>query len=107
MFTGRRSFTKSSLCEGHFPFLTADSSVPEQQNILTICRPCISVYLSQYLTKLMHKICFTISFYFMSLRVSSTCAHHQEVKIALRSLWYHHTYRLLVTASAIYLDFGY
>ena len=32
-------------------------------------------------------------FYFMPLRVSSTCAHHQEVKIALHSLWYHHTYR--------------
>ena len=27
-------------------------------------------------------------FYFMPLHVSSTCAHHQEVKI-----WYHHTYR--------------
>ena len=26
----------------------------------------------------------------MPLRVSSTCAHHQEVKIALHSLWYHH-----------------
>ena len=32
-------------------------------------------------------------FYFMPLHVSDTCAHHQEVKIALRSLWYHHTYR--------------
>jgi len=50
-------------------------------------------YLSQYLTNLMHKICFTISFYFMPLHVSSTCAHHQEVKIALHSIWYHHTYR--------------
>jgi len=30
-------------------------------------------------------------FYFMSLHVSSTCAHHEEVKIALHSLWYHHT----------------
>ena len=30
-------------------------------------------------------------FYFMPLHVSSTCAHHQEVKIALHSLWYHHT----------------
>jgi len=49
--------------------------------------------LSQCLTNLMHKICFTISFYFMPLHVSSTCAHHQEVKIALLSLWYHHTYR--------------
>ena len=29
----------------------------------------------------------------MPLHVSSTCAHHQEVKITLRSLWYHHTYR--------------
>jgi len=27
----------------------------------------------------------------MPLRVSSTCAHHQEVKIALHSLCYHHT----------------
>jgi len=32
-------------------------------------------------------------FYFMPLNFSSTCAHHQEVKIALHSLWYHHTYR--------------
>ena len=29
----------------------------------------------------------------MPLHVSSTCTHHQEVKIALHSLWYHHTYR--------------
>jgi len=27
----------------------------------------------------------------MSLHVSTTYAHHQEVKIALHSLWYHHT----------------
>ena len=26
-------------------------------------------------------------FYFMPLHVSSTCAHHQEVKIALHSFW--------------------
>jgi len=32
-------------------------------------------------------------FYFMPPHVSSTCVHHQEVKIALHSLWYHHTYR--------------
>ena len=30
--------------------------------LLTFCWPCISVYSSQYLTNLMHKICFTISF---------------------------------------------
>ena len=28
----------------------------------------------------------------MPLHISSTCAHHQEVKIALHSLWYHQTY---------------
>jgi len=32
-------------------------------------------------------------FYFMPLHISSTCAHHQEVKIALHSIWYRHTYR--------------
>jgi len=29
----------------------------------------------------------------MPLHVSSIYVHHQEVKIALHSLWYHHTYR--------------
>ena len=29
----------------------------------------------------------------MPLHVSSTSAHHQEVKIALHSQWHHHTYR--------------
>ena len=32
-------------------------------------------------------------FYFTPLHVSSTIAYRQEVKIALYSLWYHHTYR--------------
>ena len=27
----------------------------------------------------------------MPLHVSSTCAHRQDVKIVLCSLWYHHT----------------
>ena len=31
----------------------------------------------------------------MPLHVSSACAHHQEVKIALHSLWYHHTYSII------------
>ena len=29
----------------------------------------------------------------MPLHVSSICAHHQGVKVALHSLWYNHTYR--------------
>jgi len=28
----------------------------------------------------------------MPLHVSSMCAHHQEVKFALHSIWYHHTH---------------
>ena len=31
---------------------------------------------------------FHSKFYFVPLHVSSTCAHHQEVKIALHSLWW-------------------
>ena len=73
---------------------------PNQRNLfnltvslfLTFCWPCISAYLSRYLTNLMHKILFYNRFYFMPLHVSSTCAHLQEVKIALHSLWYHLTY---------------
>ena len=49
--------------------------------------------LNHYLTNLMHKVFFHNKFYLMPLHVSSTCARHQEVKIALHSLWYHHTYR--------------
>ena len=37
----------------------------------------------------------------MPLHVSSTCAHHQEVKIALHSLWYRHTYRCDDTRSYV------
>jgi len=36
---------------------------------------------------------FHSKFYFVPVHVSSTCAHHQEVEIALHSLWYHHTCR--------------
>ena len=42
--------------------------------------------------------------YFMPLHVSSTCAHHQEVKIALHSLWYHHTYRCIFISVFNQLD---
>jgi len=44
-------------------------------------------------------------FYFIPLHVSSTCAHHQEVKIALHSLWYHHTYRCDDTPGEMLLVF--
>ena len=48
----------------------------------------ISVFNQLHAQNLFHN-----KFYFIPLHVSSTCAHHQEVKIALHSLWYHHTYR--------------
>jgi len=51
------------------------------KRILLFCWPCISVYLSQYLITLM-KI-FHNKFYFISLHVSSTCAHHQEVGVMI------------------------
>jgi len=35
----------------------------------------------------------------MPLHVSSICAHHQEVKIALHSLWYNHTNLVHETAT--------
>jgi hypothetical protein len=35
----------------------------------------------------MHKSLVLEQVYFIPLHVSSTCAHHQEVKIALHSLW--------------------
>ena len=52
----------------------------------------LSIFISVF-NKLGAQNLFHNKFYFMSLRVSSTCAHHQEVKIALHSIWYHHTYR--------------
>ena len=52
----------------------------------------LSIFISVF-TNLMHKIFILQYVYFMPLHVSSTCAHHQEVKIALHSLWYHHTYK--------------
>ena len=36
---------------------------------------------------------FVLQVYFITLHVLSTCAHRQEVKIVLYSLWYHHTCR--------------
>ena len=35
--------------------------------------------------------CFTISLFHASTCFEHYCAHHQEVKIALHSLWYYHT----------------
>jgi len=55
----------------------------------------------KWLTNLMHKNLFHNKFYFMPLHVSSTCAYHQDVKIALHSLWYNHTYRCDYTRGCV------
>ena len=62
-------------------------------NLLTFCWPCISVYLSQYLTNLMHKICFTISFISCLYMFRAHVPKIRRSEFALHSLWYHHTYR--------------
>jgi len=46
----------------------------------------------------MHKSFALQYVYFMPLHFSNARAHHREVKIALYSLWYHHTYRWLSRA---------
>jgi len=64
-----------------------------------VLTPCFDVLLTVHLTTFISVInqidaqnfCFTISFISCLYMFSSTCAHHQEVKIALHSLWYHHT----------------
>ena len=45
----------------------------------------VSIFISVF-NQLDAQNLFHSKFYFMSLHVSSTCAHHQEVKIALHSL---------------------
>ena len=62
------------------------------RNLLRDFDVLLTVHLSIFISVInqhdAQNVCFTIP-----LHVSSTCAHHQEVKIALHSLWYHHTYR--------------
>jgi len=53
----------------------------------------VQLYLSQYLTNLMHKILFYNKFISCLYMFRAPCIHHQEVKIVLYSLCYHHTYR--------------
>ena len=63
------------------------------QFFLTFFCPCISVYLSQYLTNLMHKLCFTISF------ISCPYVFRAHVLIIRRS-------KLHYTASGIITPIG-
>ena len=82
----------STLFEGQYTYCSVllrmrNVSVKDVRNVTTLIL-FISVF-----NLLDEQYLFHNKFYFMPLHVSSTCAHHQEVKIALHSLWYHHTYR--------------
>jgi len=68
----------------------------EERNILHTTKRrnfdvSLTVHLSIFISVInqldAQNFCFTISS-FMPLHVSSTCDHHEEVKIALHSLWY-------------------
>ena len=64
-------------------------SVLRTQNIITSCDVLLTVHLSIFISvfnQLDVQNLFHNKFYFMPLHVSSTCAHHQEVKITLHSL---------------------
>ena len=41
--------------------------------------------------RLMHELLFYNKFIIFLYMFRALCAHHQEVKIVLYSLWYHHT----------------
>jgi hypothetical protein len=75
------SAVRKSLCVG-------EQIILDQLNIRNYEIIFFSVFNQLYAQNLFHN-----KFYFMTLHVSSTWAHHQELKIALHSLWYHHTYR--------------
>jgi len=46
----------------------------------------------------MHKFLFYNKFIICLYMFRALCTHHQEVKIVLYSIWYHHTYRWLSRA---------
>ena len=56
----------------------------------------LTVYLSIFILVINQHdaqiFCFTISFISFLYMFRAPCAHHQDVKIVLYSIWYHHTY---------------
>ena len=48
---------------------------------------------SSVINQLMHKFLFYNKFIICLYMFRALCAHHQEVKIVLYSMWYRHTYR--------------
>ena len=97
-FTSVIVFSRTAMSRALSTGFTEISQEPSKspvrpRRILTFCWPCISVYLSQYLTNLMHKICFTISF------ISCLYTFRAHVLIIRRS-------KLHYTASGIITPIG-
>jgi len=73
------------------PILATDlGSIVNDVKLLISCLQNVFFFISVF-NQLDTQNLFHNKFYFMPLHVSSTCAHHQEVKIALHRIWYHHT----------------
>ena len=90
-----RSRISPLMSRGRFRWLGRIISGFEETNLKTF-NVLLTVHLNVFISvfnQLHAQNLFYNKFYFMPLHVSSTCAHHQEVKIALHSLLYHHTYR--------------
>ena len=49
------------------------------------------IYGSLGVKRLMHKVLFYNKFIICLYMFRALCVHHQEVKIVLYSIWYHHT----------------
>jgi len=86
----------SKKTEVHLPVFHEIFNTTRNFDVLLTVHFCIfiSVFNQFDAQNLFHK-----KFCFMPLHVSSTCVHHQEVKIVLYSLWYHHIYRWHETAT--------
>jgi len=68
----------------------------KQTNKQTLFYVLLTVHLSIFIlviNQLDAQNLFYNKFISMPVLVSSTCAHHQEAKIILYSIWNHHTYR--------------
>jgi len=83
-------------CRTEGRFMNYKLECTREEYLLACFDVLLTVHLSIFISvinQLDAQNLFHIKFYFMPLHVSSTCAHHQEVRIVLHSLWYHHTYK--------------
>jgi len=90
-----RYYEQIIVCElaNHDHFVHLETTLLLNRVVVCLLDKCTMLYFLTLFNQLDAQNVFHNEFYFMPIHVSSTCAHHQEVKIALHSIWYHHTYR--------------